>query len=381
MQYRRFGPLDWEVSALGFGAMRLPVIDNTPSRIDEPEAIRMIRHAIDQGVNYVDTAYPYHGGMSEPLVGRALGDGYREKVRLASKSPAWLIQKPEDFHRYLDEQLERLKTDHIDFYMLHAMNKRRWPPLRDMGITGEGEKAIADGRIGCFGFSFHDDLETYKGIVDDYDGWTFSQIQYNFMDTDYQAGTEGLRYAADKGLALVIMEPIRGGQLARRPPESVAKLWESASTGRSPVDWALQWVWDQPEVSVVLSGMTTMDQVHENLASADRSGIGSLSDDDLSIIAQAAKAYNDASPVPCTNCKYCIPCPNGVDIPGVFRIFNDVTLYGDEDRPRMLYQIRLTEEERGDKCIACGECLEKCPQEIQIPEWMERAHEMLKPKA
>jgi len=380
MQYRRFGQLDWHVSALGFGAMRLPVIDNTPNRIDEPEAVRMIRHAIDEGVNYVDTAYPYHGGMSEPLVGLALADGYREKVKLATKSPVWLIQEPDDFHRLLDEQLDRLGTDHIDFYLLHALNGRRWPQLREMKITEEAEKAVTDGRIGYLGFSFHDDLPTFKGILDDYDGWAFCQIQYNFMDTDYQAGTEGLKCAADKGLALVIMEPVRGGQLARKPPESVAKLWDAASSNRSPVEWALQWIWNQAEVSVVLSGMTTMDQVVENLASADRSGVGSLGEDELSVINSVAEAYREVSPIPCTNCKYCVPCPNGVDIPGVFRIHNDVTLYGDKDRPRMLYRIRLTEEERADKCIACGECLEKCPQEIEIPEWMVKADELLAPK-
>jgi len=380
MQYRTFGTLDWKVSALGFGAMRLPVIDDTPGKIDEPEAIRMIRHAIDGGVNYVDTAYPYHGGMSEPLVARALKDGYRDKVRLATKSPSWLLQTPGDFHKYLDEQLGRLQTDHIDFYLIHALNKARWPALRDMKIGKEAQKAIADGRIGRIGFSFHDDLDTFKGIIDDEDSWDFCQIQYNFMDTDYQAGTEGMTYAAEKGLAVVVMEPIRGGQLAATPPETVARLWDSAPAERTPVEWALQWVWNQPEVSVVLSGMSNMEQVVENLASADRSGVGSLNDEEISLIDRVAEAYHAISPVPCTNCKYCMPCPNGVDIPGVFRIYNDVALYGDLNRPKMLYQIRLTDEERADKCIACGDCLEKCPQGIEIPDWMEKADQLLAPQ-
>jgi hypothetical protein len=188
-----------------------------------------------------------------------------------------------------------------------------------------------------------------------------------------------LKYAADKGLAVVIMEPIRGGQLAKEPPENVAKLWAGARNRRTPAEWALQWVWNQPEVSVVLSGMSTMRHVEENLAGADRSGVDNLTDDEALLIDKAAGAYRELSPIPCTYCKYCMPCPNGVNIPGVFGIFNDATLYGDERRSQMLYQIRLTEDERAEKCEACGDCLDLCPQEIKIPEWMEKAHKLLVP--
>ena len=379
MQYRTFGPLDWKVSALGFGAMRLPMREDKPDEIDEPLAIKMIRHSIDNGVNYIDTAYPYHGGKSEPLVSRVLKDGYREKVKVATKSPSWMLTQPDDFDRYLDEQLERLQIDYVDFYLLHSLNRHRWPPLREMKITKQAEKALQDGRIKYFGFSFHDDVETFKSIVDDYDGWTFCQIQYNFMDTHYQAGIEGLRYAAEKGLGVVIMEPIRGGQLAVTPPAQVAEIWDQAPVRRSPVDWALQWIWNQSEVSVVLSGMSTMKQVEENLASADRSGVGTLSDDEISLVEKAAKAYDELSPIRCTACRYCMPCPHGVDIPQVFRIYNDVTLYGDTERPRRLYTLRLTPEECADRCVACGECLEKCPQGIEIPGWMKKADALLAP--
>jgi len=249
MQYRRFGKLDWKVSALGFGAMRLPVIDKDQSRINEPEAMKMIHYAFDHGVNYIDTAWPYHGGTSEGLVGRALKDGYREKVKLATKLPCWAVQTVQDCERILNTQLERLQTDHIDFYLLHGLNKARWPDMRDMGVLKWAEKAKSDGRIGHLGFSFHDDFEVFQEIIDGYDGWTLCQIQYNYMDTEYQAGTKGLKYAAEKGLAVVIMEPIRGGQLAKNPPESVAELWKTAERQWSPAEWALQWIWNQPEVS------------------------------------------------------------------------------------------------------------------------------------
>ena len=380
MQYRPFGKLDWKASALGFGAMRLPIIDRDQAKIDEPVAIDMIRTAIDNGVNYVDTAYPYHQGNSELLVAKALADGYRDKVKLATKSPTWAVQKIEDFDKYLDEQLKKLQTDYIDFYLLHGLNKQRWPGLKEIGIIKAAEKAIADGRIKYLGFSFHDDLETFKGIIDDYENWTFAQIQYNFMDTEYQAGTEGLRYAADKGIAMVIMEPIRGGQLAKNPPDAVAKLWEQAPINRTPAEWALQWVWNQPEVSVVLSGMTTMRHVTENLVSAGRSGVGSLTADESGLIDKVVETYRSLIPIDCTKCQYCMPCPNGVNIPGVFNVYNDAVMYNDINRGRIFYQMRLSREEQAHNCVACEECLEKCPQGIEIVDWLEKADELLVPK-
>jgi len=379
MQYRQFGKLDWKVSALGFGAMRLPVIDKDHNRINEPEAIKMIRRAIDHGVNYVDTAYPYHGGNSENLVGKALENGYREKIRLATKLPSWFIEKYEDYDRYISEQLDKLKTDHIDFYLLHGMNKNLWLKLRDLEVLKWAENALSDGRIRHIGFSFHDSLDVFKEIVDAYEGWDFCQIQYNFMDTEFQAGTEGLKYAADRGMAVVIMEPLRGGGLAKEPPAEVAELWAKALKQRAPVDWALQWLWNQPEVSVVLSGMTAMQHVEENLAYADKSGIGTLTDDELSLISQVRDSYITLSPIPCTNCQYCMPCPNGVNIPTIFGRYNEGYIYDDHRVARMRYR-QLPREEQADQCVECLECEEKCPQDIPISEWLKRSHDWLGPK-
>ena len=377
MKYRPFGNLDFQVSALGFGAMRLPIIDNDTTKINEPEAIKMIHYAFDHGVNYIDTAWFYHGGFSEVVVGKALKQGYREKVKLATKLPARLVQTIDDCDKYLNEQFKRLQTDHIDFYLLHAMNKRTWPQVRDIDIFSWAEKAIKNGKFRYLGFSFHDEFDVFKDIIDTYDKWTFCQIQYNLMDTEYQAGTKGLRYAAEKGLGVVIMEPIRGGALAKNPPDDVAELWATAPTKRSPAEWALQWVWNQPEVSTVLSGMTAMDHVVENVEAADRSGVNALMDEETEVIDRVREAYRKKSPIPCTNCKYCLPCPNNVNIPGVFGIYNDAIMYGDLTRAKMLYQIRVQEGERAVECLECQECEELCPQEIPISEWMKKVQEML----
>jgi predicted aldo/keto reductase-like oxidoreductase len=382
MNYRRFGRLDWQVSALGFGAMRLPTIDDDPGQIDEAEATRMVRYAIDHGVNYVDTAYPYHRETSEPFLGRALQDGYRERIRLATKMPCWKVEAFEDFDRFLDEQLERLQTGHIDFYLLHSLNARTWSKVRDLDVLRWAEGALADGRIGHLGFSFHDKYEVFQEIVDATDLWLFCQIQYNYMDIEEQAGTRGLKYAADKGLAVVIMEPIRGGRLSGHVPPTVQAIWDDAPVQRtrrvrrSPAEWALQWVWNHPEVSLVLSGMSTMEHVVENVESAGRSGPGTMSDEELSIIARVREAYEALCPIPCTDCQYCLPCPNGVKIPRVFEIYNDLMMYGDENRAQMFYSW-LAEDERANLCIECGECLDKCPQMIQIPTWLAKAHAAL----
>ena len=382
MKYRKFGKLDWKVSALGFGAMRLPLTDGDPASIDEPEAIRMVRYAIDHGINYLDTAYPYHEGHSECLVGRALQDGYRERMKLATKLPVWLIESVQDFDRYLNEQLERLQTRKIDFYLLHGLNGQSWPKVRDFGVLRWAEDKMAQGHFDYLGFSFHDDYKVFKEIVDAYDNWTLAQIQYNYMDVDYQAGRRGLEYAAGKGLAAVVMEPLRGGRLSKEPPASVARIWDTAPQKRTPAEWGLLWVWNHPGVSVALSGMGTIEQVKENIATADSSKPNNLTTAELSLIERVREAYNRLSPVPCTGCGYCMPCPNGVEIPRILQMYTEAIMYDDPQTAQSRYQNPdiLKEEQRADQCVECNECLEACPQKIPIPEWLKKAHELLQPK-
>jgi len=379
MQYRSFGRLDWKVSALGFGCMRFPTSDGErlSPNIVEAESLRMVRCAIDNGVNYLDTAYPYHGGQSEVVVGKALRGGYRERVKLATKLPVWLVEGPADFDRLLNEQLEKLQTGYIDFYLLHALSHSRW---RDIvlkhKLLDRAEAALADGRIRHLGFSFHDEYEGFEEIVNGSDLWSFCQIQYNYMDTENQAGVRGLKLAASKGLAVVIMEPLMGGRLAD-PPKDVLEAMENFPARRSPAEWALQWLWDQPEVSVVLSGMSTMAQAEENLRFADRSRIGSFSPADQALIAEVREKYCARTVIPCSKCNYCMPCPNGVWIPANFEFYNYARLYDDAAGARFKYQVFLTEEQRSGSCIACGACEELCPQKIEIGEWMPKVTALL----
>ena len=317
MQYRRFGTLDWNASVLGFGCMRFPTIEGDSGKIDQEKTNKMIWRAVDEGVNYFDTAYVYHQQQSEIALGTALTGGLREKVRIATKLPIWLVQQADDFNRMLDEELLRLQTDIIDFYLMHALDAASWEKVQRLGLLQKAEQAVADGRIGHVGFSFHDNLDVFKRIVDGYDYWTFCQIQYNYMDIDFQAGEKGLNYAAEKGLAVVVMEPLRGGKLAADLP-AARPIWEQAKQKRTPADWALQWLWSQPAVTSVLSGMSTLQQVDENVHSAARSRIGLLDAEELELVKQVREALSGLSPIDCTQCEYCLPCPQGVNIPRVF---------------------------------------------------------------
>jgi uncharacterized protein len=376
MLYRKIDRTGCNVSILGFGCMRLPIIDGNAAAINEPEAARLLHAAIDYGVNYVDTAFPYHQGMSEPFVGRALKDAHRDKVYLATKLPSWAIETSADFDKYLNMQLERLATDHIDFYLIHALKRDWWNKLRDLGLEEFLERALKDGRIRYTGFSFHDELTLFKEIIDDRD-WAFCQIQYNYMDQEIQAGREGLMYAASRNRGVVVMEPLRGGKLAADIPDDIMELWKSSPVKRSPAEWALRWLWNQPEVSLVLSGMNSMEQVTENCRIAGEATAGSLTVPELELVEKVRARYRQKIKIPCTGCEYCMPCPQKVAIPRIFSLYNDLYLYNEPYWARMMYSMNMDPGNQATGCVECGQCEEVCPQKIPISRQLKVCHEEL----
>ncbi|MDD3246342.1 MAG: aldo/keto reductase [Methanosarcina sp.] len=376
MLYRKLGNTGEKVSILGYGCMRLPVLDGVPDKIDEAKATALLRDAIDHGVNYVDAAYSYHGGMGEVFLGKALAEGYREKVHLATKLSCKRVNCKEDMDRFLNEQLEKLQTDCIDFYLLHAVKKSYWEKLKRFGVTEFLERARAAGKIKYTGFSFHDELDVFKEVVDAYP-WDLCQIQLNYLDEDFQAGIEGLKYAAEKGLAVVVMEPLRGGNLASKVPEEARMVWDRARIKRSPAEWAFRYLWDYPEVSVVLSGMSEPEHLKENLRIAEEGHSSSLSAEEKSLIREVKEIYRARIKVNCTACKYCMPCPSGVNIPRNLSYLNDVFMLDDVANARFQYGVLLSPEEKAGNCVECGECEEVCPQNIKIREMLKEVKEFM----
>jgi predicted aldo/keto reductase-like oxidoreductase len=386
MKFHKFGKTGVQVSQLGFGCMRLPLKSKNSVDIDEAKATNLLHYAIDKGLNYIDTAYPYHGegfastegGASEPFVGRALKDGYRSKVKIATKLPSWLIEKRSDMDKYLNAQLKRLQTDHIEFYLVHGINKNFWQKLLKLNLLEFLDSAVKDGRIGHIGFSFHDDLKTFKEVVDSFK-WEFCQIQYNYIDEEFQAGKAGLEYAAERGLGIVVMEPLRGGALADSLPASVNQAFKASGLQRSAAEWAFRWLYDDERISVVLSGMNSLDQVKENIKVASEAQANQFSDSEKQIMKRVQKAFKERIQVNCTSCGYCLPCPHGVDIPRNFQIFNSYYLLDDtaREQARQQYKIFLSDESRASACVACGQCELHCPQQIKIIDELKKATKVL----
>jgi len=368
MQYRKIPKNGDEISAIGYGCMRLP---SRMGRIDEKKAEEQIRRAIDQGVNYFDTAYPYHGGNSESFLGKLFSDkSLREKVKIATKLPPWSVNTREDMDRILKEQMEKLQVDCIDYYLVHGiMSQEDWDRMKGLGVLEFLDEAKEKGLIKNAGFSFHSNIQTFKNVVDDYD-WTMCQIQYNYLDETNQAGTEGLKYAAERDIAVFIMEPLRGGNLAGKMPKQAQREWEQAKAKRSPAEWALRWVWNHKEVTCVLSGMNNDAHIMENIIAAKSALPHHLSDGELARIERVRDIFYALTKVPCTACAYCMPCPVGVNIPLCFEKYNSKYLFGTLEA-RVFYHIQVAgvmndKPGKASQCIECGKCEKHCPQHIEI---------------
>jgi len=337
----------------------------------------MLRYAIDNGINYLYASYSYDIKYQEQmmrLLGKVLEDGYRQRVKFSITVPTRVIESSADFERCLDEQLGWLDTDGVYFCLLGGLNRATWPEMQELGVLSRAEKAMASGKFEKLGFFFHDNFQALRSVVEEYDNWSLCGFQYSYMDVDHHPGYGGIKYAADKGLAVIAAEPHLGGRLTGTPPESVAEVWENASEKRTQSDWSLRWVWNHPEVSTVVSNMSTMEQLEENLALADTAEAGVLSVREQVLVSRVRDAYRKLKPVPCTACRACMPCIQGIDVPRIFEIYNDAMMYGDIGTARSLYR---DEKHRIENCDACGSCMNACGRNIAIVDWLDAAKKRL----
>lgn len=377
MQYRQWKKNGEKISALGFGAMRLPMTTDDKPQVDEERAIALIRQGIDLGINYLDTAWVYHDGLSEEICAKAMRDGYRERVHIATKLPTWSIKSAKDMYFFLEEQLKKLEVDQIDYYLIHCITHSNWKICQDNDYKSFLIEAKKQNQIRNYGFSFHDDIDLFKEVVDDFD-WDFVQIQLNILDENFQAGLEGMRYAASKGMDVVIMEPLRGGTLAPvNPGSKLGQILAEAPAQRKMAEWSLRYLWDMPEISTVLSGMSAEDQLLENVDSTHGADPLTLSEGEHETLKKIKAYYQSRIKIDCTQCRYCMPCPEGVNIPEVFWAYNHDGLFNDREKAKFLINNFLSEEQRPSACVACDECIEKCPQGIAIPTEIEKVGQLL----
>jgi predicted aldo/keto reductase-like oxidoreductase len=373
MLYRKIEKNGDELSILGFGCMRLPQKKGTPGggKIDEERAKKQLFYAMDNGVNYFDTAMPYHMGASETFLGKVIAEIQRDRIKLATKLTHFYVREPVDMEKILDVQLRKLNTDYIDYYLIHSLDRASWGKMRSMGVLEFLEKAKKEGLILNTGFSFHGDKDVFKEIIDAYD-WTICQIQYNYLDEQLQAGKQGLKYAASKKIGVIVMEPLRGGNLAGEIPAEVKAVWDQSEIKRTPAEWAFRWVWNHPEVSVVLSGMNQEEHIKENIMVASEAYPESLTKDEIERINEVKKIYKGLMKIGCTGCSYCMPCPAGVNIPRCFEIYNNSHMFGQTMMAKMQYLLVLSgvggKPAGASLCQECGECEEACPQKLPIRE-------------
>lgn len=367
MEYRKMENLGISTSLLGFGCMRFPT--NADGSINEEETLAMIDKAYQSGVTYFDTAYPYHDGKSEGMTGKALGRYPRDSYYLATKLPVWAVKEKGDVERIFHEQLDRLQMAYVDFYLLHAIGKERWKLIKEFDILNTCEKLRKEGKIKYIGFSFHDDYEAFEEIITSYQ-WDFCQIQFNYMDKDSQATLRGVKLAEELGIPMVVMEPVKGGSLANLPTEGVDELFKKMRPEASTASWALRYAASFGNVKVVLSGMSNMGQVEDNLATFDH--FEPLSDAEQKVVEDVADALRRRVQNGCTGCRYCMPCPAGVDIPKCFSIWNTYHIYGNGNQAKWQWTKEISDGRKASNCVKCGKCEQACPQHISIREDLAR---------
>jgi predicted aldo/keto reductase-like oxidoreductase len=369
MKYRKFGRLDWQVATLGFGLENLPK--------DEDEVVKMLRFAIDGGVNFIDAGSLITFKAKSQVLLKALNKDNRKKVKIAATIPSVKINTVVDFNRELENLLKSLNISSVDFLVLGGLNRFTWPKLQEIAIMRQLDKAIADKKVGYVGFFFHDQYQFLREIIDAYDNWSFCQFQYSLMDIDHHPGVSGLTYAAEKGLAVVVSKPLLGGRLTKNIPPNVAKIWSAAEPKRSPAEWGLRWVWNHPEAATIVCDMSNLEQVKENLALADKAETGSFTVPEELVISRVRDAYRELKPLPCTACRGCMPCPQNIDAPRIFEIYNDAVMYDDTATAREIYRM---EHHNIDDCNDCGKCASKCALGYPIPQWLKKARELLAEK-
>jgi uncharacterized protein len=372
MQYRKFGKLNWQTSALALGAGELPYLK-------PDDAIKVIRAATASGVNLLSAGWPLADKTAEAFSGtlaKALSGGGREKVKITATIPADLLNAAADFDRRLEEILKWLRTDSVDFLLLGVLNRFTWPRLQSLDVLNGLDKALAAGKIGYAGFFFHDQYQFLRDVILAYDKWTLARFHYSFMDIDHHPGYGGIKFAADNGLAVMAAHPLMAGQLVKNIPETVAKIWAEAEPKRSPAEWALRWVWNHPEIATVACDMNSVNQVTENAALADLAPADSFGVPEELVVSTARDAYFRLKPIPCTACRGCMPyqglCPQGIDVPRIFEIFNDANMYGDIAKARSTFK---NEHHNADACNECGTCV--CGKNILIPDWLKKAKTLL----
>ena len=378
MQYRTLGKTNFKTSLLGLGCMRLPFIDDDGQKgVDRAAAIELIRYAANNGINYFDTAMTYHGGESEAILGEALDGGLREKVWITTKQPQTENRSLADIRRNLENTLKKLRTGYIDMYLFHRITPANWATIQERKLFAEFERFKAEGLIRHIGFSYHGDYATFANVAKRYP-WDMCMGQHNLLDIRREISEDGPPTAGKHGVALAIMEPLKGGGLVYAPGP-VQTAYDSYPVKRTPAEWAFRYLVDKPEISVILSGMSNMEQLKENIAIFSQPDMvpGCLTDKEKAVIAQAREGYESIVTIPCTECNYCVPCPAGIQIPVLFGAFNDAHRFGHLNQPMRRYWFVKNAGGASDQCTGCGECVPKCPQLIDVPQELQVVRGML----